>query len=156
MENDNIFRLRRDEEAEVPAFLKFAKNEAELKTKLDQGKIYRLNDKFFKYLFGTPKHKSTFLSLLNNIVFPDGENAFSDLTYIEREYLLSVFGGKECYIDLLGRLPDGRQVNLEVQVKGQADYTRRSVFYLTLLHSTQLDRGNEYGLVRRCLKPQGP
>ncbi len=126
MEDEDRFYEQREIEAEVP-FLKFAKNEAELEAKLEQGKIYRLNDKFFKYLFGTLKHKRILLSLLNNIVFPNGENAFSDLAYIEREYMLSVYGGKECYIDLLARLPDGRQINLEVQVKSQADYLRRSV-----------------------------
>ena len=148
MRDDYRYYEEDDLETKDHSFLRFAKDEAELKAKLDQGKIYRLNDKFFKYLFGTPKHKSTLLSLLNSIVFPNGEDAFRDLTYIDREYMLSIYGGKECYIDLLGRLSDGRQINLEVQVKNQADYTRRSVFYLTLLHSTQLDKGNEYGLVR--------
>lgn len=38
-------------EAEAPSFLKFAKNEAELKEKLSQGKIYRLNNKFFQISF---------------------------------------------------------------------------------------------------------
>ena len=142
-----MFYEQRDMEAETHSFLKFAGDERELREKLDKGKIYRLNDRFFKYLFGLPKHKRLFLALLNNIVFPKGEDAFRDLKYVEREYMLSFYGGKECYIDLLAELPDGRQINLEVQVKGEPDYERRSVFYLTLLHSTQLDKGNEYSLV---------
>ena len=45
--------------------------EQQIEEDLEQGKIYRLNDRFFKFLFGREERKHLFLDLVNSLVFPD-------------------------------------------------------------------------------------
>ena len=89
-------------EPESFSILGFARDEDELKEKLRQGKIYRLHDRFFKFLFGKIEHKHLFLSLVNNIVFPNGENAFADLEFIDREAIY--LHGTDAERENIGRL----------------------------------------------------
>ena len=132
----------------APVLLKFARTEEEFKRKYDKGQIFRLSDRFIKYLFGRKEHKSTLLSFINSAVFPGGERSFTDLSYSDREFPPQFDDGKECRLDIVAAMDDGALVNLEVQVKSRNDYTERSVYYLTTLHSSQLERGEPYTSVR--------
>ena len=136
--------------AEDFSILGFAKDAAELKEKLKQGKVYRLYDRFFKFLFGKLEHKHLFLSFVNSIIFPDGENTFADLKFVEREYVPPSYiaDQKECRLDIVGKLACGRLINIELQVKSERDYIKRSVYYFTMLHAGQLTTGNDYGAIR--------
>ena len=59
--------------------------EGQIEAELEQGRIYRLNDRFFKFLFGREERKPLFLDLVNAFVFPDGSGSFTDLKYANRE-----------------------------------------------------------------------
>ena len=132
----------------VPVLLEFASTEEEFKQKYDKGQIFRLSDRFIKYLFGRKERKGTLLSFINSAVFPDGERSFIDLSYSDREFPPQFDDGKECRLDIVAAMDDGTLVNLEVQVRSRNDYTERSVYYLTMLHSSQLERGESYIAVR--------
>ena len=127
------------------------KTEAELRAEIERGRVYRLNDKFFKFAFGRPERKPLFLDLVNSIVFPDGERAFSDITFVDREFAPLRRNGKECHLDIVGILNDGEQINVEVQVLDRGDYKKRSVFYWSTVHCGQLERGGLYVDIRRTI-----
>ena len=42
--------------------------EQQVEEDLEQGKIYRLNDRFFKFLFGREERKHLFLDLVNSLI----------------------------------------------------------------------------------------
>ena len=42
--------------------------ERQVEADLERGKIYRLNDRFFKFLFGREERKHLFLDLVNSLI----------------------------------------------------------------------------------------
>ena len=67
---------------------------AQLEAELDRGRVYRLNDRFFKFLFGGEERKPLFLDLVNVMAFPDGSQRFSGFEYANREFLSTWREGK--------------------------------------------------------------
>ncbi|RRD63588.1 PD-(D/E)XK nuclease family transposase [Fretibacterium sp. OH1220_COT-178] len=72
----------------------------QLEAALDEGRIYRLNDRFFKFLFGREDRKHLFLDLVNALVFPDGGPGFTGFEYASRELSATRSDGKDCYLDI--------------------------------------------------------
>ena len=118
--------------------------EGQIEADLARGKIYRLNDRFFKFLFGREERKHLFLDLVNSLVFPDGSAGFTGLEYADRELSATREAGKSVYLDIVACMADGTQVEVEVQVRNRNDYPQRSTYYLSALHASQLRAGDSY------------
>ena len=88
--------------------------EGQIEADLERGKIYRLNDRFFKFLFGREERKHLFLDLVNSLVFSDGSAGFTDLEYADRELSATREAGKSVYLDIVACMADGTQVEVEV------------------------------------------
>lgn len=125
--------------------------EEQLEEELDRGRVYRLNDRFFKFLFGREERKPLLLDLVNAIVFPDGQAGFTGFDYANRELSAARADGKDSYLDIVANMADGTQVEVEVQVKNRRDYPQRSVYYLSALHSSQLNSGASYLDLKRTV-----
>ena len=110
---------------------------------VDQGRVYPLADVLFKFLFGRPERSELFLDLLNALMFPDGERAFTQLAFIDRELAPLRASGKGSRLDIAARL-DGELVNLEVQIRREPGYLKRTLYYWSLLYSTSLERRGKY------------
>ena len=132
---------------EVPLLITEHQAEEELET----GRVYRLNDRFFKFLFGGEDRKHLFLDLVNALVFPDGSTGFTGFEYTNRELSSTREDGKSAYLDIVAKMADGSQVEVEVQVRNRGDYLQRSVFYLSNLHSSQLKLGEQYQDLKRTI-----
>lgn len=117
---------------------------AQLEAELDRGRVYRLNDRFFKFLFGGEERKPLFLDLVNVMAFPDGSQRFSGFEYANREFSSTRREGKLCYLDVVAYMADGTQLEVEVQVKNRMDYLQRSTYYLSALHTSQMNVGESY------------
>ena len=63
---------------EVPLLITEHQAEEELET----GRVYRLNDRFFKFLFGGEDRKHLFLDLVNALVLPDGSTGFTENNFL--------------------------------------------------------------------------
>ena len=125
--------------------------EEQAREALNTGRVYRLNDRFFKFLFGGEDRKHLFLDLVNVLVFPDGSVGFTGFEYANRELTATREGGKNVYLDIMAKMADGTQVEVEVQVRNRGDYLQRSVFYLSNLHSSQLKSGGQYQDLKRTI-----
>ena len=123
----------------------------QLEAALDEGRIYRLNDRFFKFLFGREDRKHLFLDLVNALVFPDGGPGFTGFEYASRELSATRSDGKDCYLDIVARMADGTQVEVEVQVRNRKDYPQRSAYYLSALHASQMNSGQSYLELKRTI-----
>ena len=116
----------------------------QLEEELDKGRVYRLNDHFFKFLFGREDRKTLFLDLVNALIFPDGAAGFTGFEYANRELSATRDEGKSCSLDIVAVMTDGSRVEVEVQVKNRNDHVSRSVYYLTALHTSQMNVGVPY------------
>ena len=79
----------------------------QLEEELDKGRVYRLNDRFFKFLFGREDRKILFLDLVNALVFPDGTAGFTGFEYVNRELSATRDEGKSAYLDIAAKMADG-------------------------------------------------
>ena len=84
--------------------------EEQVREDLDSGRVYRLNDRFFKFLFGGADRKHLFLDLVNALVFPDGSTGFTGFEYTNRELSSTREDGKSAYLDIVAKMADGSQV----------------------------------------------
>jgi len=110
---------------------------------VSRGRVYPLADVLFKFLFGRPERAELFLDLLNALMFPNGERTFTRIAFIDREISPARVSGKGSRLDIVACL-DGELVNLEVQVRYEPDYQKRSLYYWSLLYSNSLDRRGKY------------
>ena len=74
---------------------------------VSQGRVYPLADVLFKFLFGRPERAELFLDLLNALMFPNGERAFTQVAFIDRERSPVRALGKGSRLDIAARLDGG-------------------------------------------------
>ena len=82
----------------------------QLEEELDKGRVYRLNDHFFKFLFGREDRKTLFLDLVNALIFPDGAAGFTGFEYANRELSATRDEGKSCSLDIVAVMTDGSRL----------------------------------------------
>ena len=87
--------------------------DGQLEEELDKGRVYRLNDRFFKFLFGREDRKTLFLDLVNTLVFPDGAAGFTGFEYANRELSATRDEGKACSLDIVAVMADGNTPKTE-------------------------------------------
>ena len=123
----------------------------ELYADIERGRVYRLADAYFKFLFGKPERADIFLDLINSIVFPERDRAFTKVEFADREISPARINGKGSRLDIVGTLDNGGLVNLEVQVSNDGDFIKRAVYYWSLIHGGQLDSGEGYAGINRTI-----
>lgn len=54
-------------------------------------------------------------------------------------------------LDILVELNDDTKINIELQMKVSADWDKRQMFYISRLYTQDLQAGEDYGKLRRCV-----
>ena len=105
-----------------------------------------LNDIAFQWVFGQESNKDLLLLLLNEFI-PD--KAISDVTLYKQRQLSFSKGFKKGVFDVSCITDDGSYIDVEVQVRKQAWFADRCLYYSTFSLQSQVSEGvDEY-----CLKP---
>ncbi|MDR1875152.1 MAG: Rpn family recombination-promoting nuclease/putative transposase [Synergistaceae bacterium] len=123
---------------------KFPETEPQLRKDLEEGRVYRLLDSVFKFVFCKDEQISLFLDMVNAFVFPEGKRAFQSARLIDREQSPRRKKGKSGRLDVAAIMDGGEQVNMEAQAKYASDFLKRSVGYWSVFHGGQLNRGDPY------------
>lgn len=110
-----------------------------------------LNDLLFKFIFGRKENKAITLSFINAVLGLEGERAFIDLRFADREIDPEEETGKGSTLDLLCMTNDETQINIEVQVQKRQDMGQRSLYYWAKLYQSTLGRGENYNNLRRTV-----
>ena len=110
-----------------------------------------LNDLLFKFLFGHKENKEITLSFINAVLELEGEKAFVDLRFADRELDPEEENGKVSALDILCMTNDETQVNIEVQVQKRQNMGQRSLYYWAKLYQSTLGRGENYENLRRTV-----
>ena len=113
--------------------------------------LNRLNDYFFKWLFGREERKDILLNFLNGILIFEGQEELIDITLAERELEPDLIGNKLARLDILGKASDGSLVNIEVQIANQYDMDKRTLFYWARLYQEELQKGQSYKALSRTV-----
>ena len=110
-----------------------------------------LNDLLFKFIFGRKENKAITLSFINAVLGLEGELAFVDLRFADREIDAEEESGKGSRLDLLCMTNDETQINIEVQVQNRQNMGQRSLYYWAKLYQSTLGRGENYENLRRTV-----
>ncbi|EMJ35973.1 hypothetical protein LEP1GSC079_0321 [Leptospira interrogans str. FPW1039] len=100
------------------------------------------NDLMFKILF--VKEPDLLISILNSVLFPDGEHTIRNIKILNPELVGSSPNDKRSYLDIRAQDEDGKIFHVEIQVAHQSSFVKRSLYYLSGLIRDQLNRGSMY------------
>lgn len=110
--------------------------------------LNRLNDVFFKALLGSEERKTLTLNFINAILNREGSNAFTSITFSDKEIVPPRIDGKLSFLDVLVKMDDGTRVHVEVQVLMDEYMVNRSLYYWGRIYSRELDKGDPYADLR--------
>jgi hypothetical protein len=79
---------------------KFPETERQLRKDLEEGRVYRLLDSVFKFVFCRDEQIPLFLDMVNAFVFPDGKRMFRSARLIDREQSPQRVKGKSGRLDV--------------------------------------------------------
>ena len=96
-------------------------------------------DAVFKLLFARPENRNLLVSLLTAVLCPP--EPIVDVTVLDPELPKDLADDKGAWLDVLVRLEDGRQVDVEMQSCSRPDLRQRALFYWSRLYSGQIGRG---------------
>ena len=118
--------------------------------------INRLNDAFFKNLFGRPGHEKYLISLLNSMFesVPKGRRiVINTLSYLNREIDPITDNGKACRMDLMAQIDDGSIIDIEIQLLNSSSNTirKRTLYYFSTLYERGIKSGDDYANLRPCI-----
>jgi predicted transposase/invertase (TIGR01784 family) len=99
-------------------------------------------DVVFKLLFARASNKRLLIALLTAILEPP--SPIADVEVLNPELSKESAEAKGTVLDILARLADGRQVNLEMQATARGWRMSRGVFYCARVLASQLSRGEDY------------
>jgi len=103
-----------------------------------------LNDFMFRYAFGREKHLRVLISLLNALMRFGPEQRIEELTLLNLYSPGDFEDAKTGIIDVKVRNRSNRQFFIEVQVREQAAFAARTLFYWSRMFADQLEKGEEY------------
>lgn len=114
--------------------------------------LNRLNDVFFKALLGSEERKTLTLNFINAILNREGSNAFTSITFSDKEIVPPRIDRKLSFLDVLVKMDDGTRVHVEVQVLMDEYMVNRSLYYWGRIYSRELDKGDLYADLRPVIK----
>lgn len=105
------------------------------------------NDVCFAGLMENPVVRKGFCAAIMRIRPEEIEETELLPTHLQRKYA----GDKLGILDVLVRMRDGTQINMEMQVKYFEFWDERALFYLSKMFAGQLKKGDSYEKLRRCI-----
>ena len=108
-----------------------------------------LNDIVFKIVFG--QHEEVLRPLLNAILGLEGLDRLREVKVLNPQLDRDFLNQRGGILDIHARDDRDVRYNIEVQVRPQSDYVKRSLYYLTRLFGGQGVSGQAYEDLERCV-----
>ena len=110
-------------------------------------------DLVFKAVFGqdTLTSKTLLIDLLNTILNRTDSNQIISLTHNNPFNLRLAPGDKESILDLKVQTDKGESIDVEMQISFSKHFHKRSLYYWSLLHSSQLEEGDKFSKLKKSI-----
>jgi predicted transposase/invertase (TIGR01784 family) len=106
------------------------------------------NDVAFRKIFGNEKKSICLISFLNAVLELKGSDRVAKVTIINPYLLPRIAGEKSSIIDVRATDQKGRQFVVEMQVADKTGFDKRVQYYTAKDYSMQIDKGEDYPLLR--------
>ncbi len=120
------------------------------KTKKKQRQLSLKVDFAFKSVFGDERHIESLKYLLYTILgYP--KDMFEDIHILNTEQTRTYYDGKEPRLDIVARLKNGENINIEMQMNNLQSNTKRFLLYWSTVYSRQLKKGHPYDNLKKTI-----
>lgn len=108
------------------------------------------NDVIFKAIFGKEGDKIPLMSLLSSIMDLPIES-FEDLVLLNTELIPDSIDQKVSRLDLLIKLKDQTEIDVEVQVVDHIAYKERVLYYWSKMYGKSIEKGKQFNALKKCV-----
>ena len=105
--------------------------------------IYRMNDYFVKFLFGSDQNKKLCLNFIN-AALGNEKDYFTDIAFVNKDEEPEREKAKPIRLDIKGKLNTGAFIDIEVQVQNYKYMAERSLYYWARMYGQQIVEGEDY------------
>jgi predicted transposase/invertase (TIGR01784 family) len=110
-----------------------------------------MNDFIFKKLFGEEGQIDNLKAFLNAILYKNDEKIVGLEILNDKELTLDNIKDKKGIIDVLAKLGDGTQINIEVQLIDQDNMDKRTLFYWARIYNRGIVKGEDYSSLNKVI-----
>jgi predicted transposase/invertase (TIGR01784 family) len=118
---------------------------------LDLRGINLRNDLVFKYVFASADSESILISLINAVLGLSKRRLITSINYLNPFNIRETKYEKSTVLDIRATDTNGRQYNIEMQVKNESHFINRIIYYHSQLTVGQLKEGESYGDMRKTI-----
>ncbi|MFB5674856.1 Rpn family recombination-promoting nuclease/putative transposase [Paenibacillus terreus] len=108
-------------------------------------------DFVFKRIFGSEENKDVLLAFLNRTFAESGEPPLTEIVllnpYTDKDAPLD----KQSIFDIWAKTDEGKLINVEMQLFNKYDIEKRTLFYWSKRYSSQLQEGQAYTELKKCV-----
>ena len=109
------------------------------------------NDFVFKRIFGSEENKDILLAFLNRTFTEAGESPLTEIILMNPYTDKDSPRDKQSIFDIQAKTVDGQLINVEMQLFNKYDNEKRTLFYWSKQYSDQLEEGQSYKKLRKCV-----
>ena len=110
---------------------------------MDNNKIFDPKwDFVFKNIFG--KDEQIFIDFINSIFEDKNEKKVKKIHFENNEIIKNSLYDKESRLDVYAILDDETHVNIEVQIRDEEGFDKRTLYYWAKLFEGQIEKGDDY------------
>lgn len=112
-----------------------------------------MNDFVFKALFGKEDKTSKMLlvALLNDILLARGEDEIQSVTYLNPFNYKEFDTDKLSILDIKAVTDKGETINIEVQVRAEDNYRKRSLYYWSKAYGESIQEAETYDSLKKTI-----
>jgi predicted transposase/invertase (TIGR01784 family) len=118
---------------------------------LDLRGINLRNDIIFKYVFASENSEDILISLLNAIFGHSKQELITEIIYLNPFNIKESMNDKTTVLDIRASDTNGRQYNIEMQIRNEPQFIERIIYYNSRLYTSQLKHGQSYGDLKKTI-----
>ena len=107
------------------------------------------NDAVFKMMFASPRGRRPLIALLNAVLKP--KSPICSVEVINPEIPKLLISDKGTILDIRGKLEDGTQIDVEMQMAPHLGLGKRALFYGARMYSQSIESGDYYHQLRPAI-----
>ncbi len=108
-------------------------------------------DYAFKQLFGQPQTADILMAFLNALLKRDGAERIVSVNFANTEASPERKDGKGMRLDVYVHTQHGERIDVEIQVKWQAEMPKRTLFYWADIYKSQANSGVNYENLKQAI-----
>ncbi|SFF48112.1 conserved hypothetical protein (putative transposase or invertase) [Paenibacillus algorifonticola] len=109
------------------------------------------NDFLFKRIFGSEENRDVLLAFLNRTFAEAGQPPLSEIILLNPYTDKDSPRDKQSILDIRAKTNEGEIINVEMQLFNKYDTEKRTLFYWSKQYSGQLQEGQSYSQLKRCV-----